>query len=115
MASTKSDQNPDKRDRSKPKDYLSDWIKRQSLVEKMIPMIGNLHREQNVRILLYGNPLITLSVSQIMQEHRLVRETEKNELSELIELDDQNIFDLFFVKKNEFELKYPNLKKMIND
>ena len=42
MASTKSDQNPDKRDRSKPKDYLSDWIKRQSLVEKMIPMIGNL-------------------------------------------------------------------------
>ena len=45
MASTKSDQNPDKRDRSKPKDYLSDWIKRQSLVEKMIPMIGNLHRE----------------------------------------------------------------------
>ena len=82
MASTKSDQNPDKRDRSKPKDYLSDWIKRQSLVEKMIPMIGNLHREQNVRILLYGNPLITLSVSQIMQEHRLVRETEKNELSE---------------------------------
>ena len=82
MASTKSDQNPDKRDRSKPKDYLSDWIKRQSLVEKMIPMIGNLHREKNVRILLYGNPLITLSVSQIMQEHRLVRETEKNELSE---------------------------------
>ena len=82
MASTKSDQNPDKRDRSKPKDYLSDWIKRQSLVENMIPMIGNLHRKQNVRILLYGNPLITLSVSQIMQEHRLVRETEKNELSE---------------------------------
>mgnify|MGYP003324057413 FL=1 len=82
MASTKSDQNPDKRDRSKPKDYLLDWIKRQTLVEKMIPMIGNLHREQNVRILLYGNPLITLSVSQIMQEHRLVRETEKNELSE---------------------------------
>ena len=56
MASTKSDQNPDKRDRSKPKDYLSDWIKRQSLVEKMIPMIGNLHREQNLRILLFGNP-----------------------------------------------------------
>ena len=40
---------------------------------------------------------------------------QKNELSELIELDDQKIFDLFFVKKNEFELKYPNLKKIIND
>ena len=40
---------------------------------------------------------------------------QKNELSELIELDDQKIFDLFFIKKNEFELKYPNLKKMIND
>ena len=48
MASTKSDQNPDKRDRSKPKDYLSDWIKRQSLVEKMIPMIGNLHSESGL-------------------------------------------------------------------
>ena len=40
---------------------------------------------------------------------------QKNELSKLIELDDQKIFDLFFIKKNEFELKYPNLKKMIND
>ena len=40
---------------------------------------------------------------------------QKNELSELIELDDQKIFDLFFIKKNEFELKYPNLKKMINN
>ena len=40
---------------------------------------------------------------------------QKNELSELIELDDQKIFDLFFVKKNEFELKYPNLKKIINN
>ena len=40
---------------------------------------------------------------------------QKNELSELIELDDQKIFDLFFIKKNEFELKYPNLKKIIND
>ena len=93
MASTKSDQNPDKRDRSKPKDYLSDWIKRQSLVEKMIPLIGNLHREQNVRILLYGNPLITLSVSQIMQEHRLVRETEKNELSEFESFEVINILN----------------------
>ena len=93
MASTKSDQNPDKRDRSKPNDYLSDWIKRQSLVEKMIPLIGNLHREQNVRILLYGNPLITLSVSQIMQEHRLVRETEKNELSEFESFEVINILN----------------------
>ena len=75
MASTKSDQNPDKRDRSKPKDYLSDWIKRQSLVEKMIPMIGNLHREQNVRILLYGNPLITLSVSQTVSYTHLTLPT----------------------------------------
>ena len=40
---------------------------------------------------------------------------QKNELSKLIELDDQKIFDLFFIKKNEFELKYPNLKEIINN
>ena len=82
MASIKSDSNPDKRNRAKPDNYLENWIERQSLVESMIPIIGKFHRDKNVRILLYGNPLISLSVIEIMQTHRSVREVEENELSE---------------------------------
>ena len=61
MTAIKSDSNPDKRDRAKPDNYLENWIERQSLVESMIPIIGKFHRDKNVRILLYGNPLISLS------------------------------------------------------
>ena len=82
MTAIKSDSNPDKRDRAKPDNYLENWIERQSLVESMIPIIGKFHRDKNVRILLYGNPLISLSVIEIMQAHRAVREVEENELSE---------------------------------
>ena len=54
-------------------------------------------------------------IKKFLSSYEQLNIEQKNELSELIELDDQKIFDLFFVKKNEFELKYPNLKKMIND
>ena len=54
-------------------------------------------------------------IKKFLLSYEYLNTEQKNELSELIELDDQKIFDLFFIKKNEFELKYPNLKKMIND
>ncbi len=54
-------------------------------------------------------------IKKFLSSYEHLNIEQKNELSELIDLDDQKIFDLFFVKKNEFELKYPNLKKMIND
>ena len=54
-------------------------------------------------------------IKKFLSSYEHLNIEQKNELSELIELDDQKIFDLFFVKKNEFELKYPNHKKMIND
>ncbi|MFL2753441.1 MAG: glyceraldehyde-3-phosphate dehydrogenase [Gammaproteobacteria bacterium] len=81
MTPTDSDNNPDKRTRAKPDNYLENWIERQALTEAMIPLIGKWHRS-NVRILLYGNPLMNLSVIEIMQLHRRVREVENNELSE---------------------------------
>ncbi len=81
MTEIKSDSNPDKRIRSKPDNYLDNWIERQSLIEAAIPIIGKMHRK-NIRILLYGSPLMTLSVIEIMQLHRKVREAEENELSE---------------------------------
>ena len=76
-----SDQ-PDKRKRvNLPLDTFGDFQYRQALAEEMLPMIGRLYRE-NIHLMLYGKILVNLSVSEIMQAHRFVRETENNELSE---------------------------------
>ena len=73
---------PDKRIRPElPKDSFGDFQYRQALAEEMLPMIGRIYRD-NVHLLLYGKTLVNLSVSELMQAHRFVRETEHNELSE---------------------------------
>ena len=73
---------PDKRTRPElPKDSFGDFQYRQALAEEMLPIIGRIYRD-NVHLLLYGKPLVNLSVSELMQAHRFVRETEDNELSE---------------------------------
>ena len=36
---------------------------------------------------------------------------EKSELIELLEMNDQDLFDLIFKQKEEFISKFPNLKK----
>ena len=73
---------PDKRSRPDlPKDPFGDFQYRQALAEEMLPMIGRIYRD-NVHLLLYGKPLVNLSVSEIMNAHRFVREAENNELSE---------------------------------
>ena len=73
---------PDKRIRPNlPKDPFGDFQYRQALAEEMLPMIGRIYRD-NVHLLLYGKPLVNLSVSEIMNAHRFVREAENNELSE---------------------------------
>ncbi|HBC57848.1 MAG TPA: glyceraldehyde-3-phosphate dehydrogenase, partial [Gammaproteobacteria bacterium] len=47
----------------------------------MIPLIGKLHRENNVVITLYAKPLINRSVIDILKAHQYVRHVENNELS----------------------------------
>ena len=76
-----SKEQPDKRLRPEPpKDPFGDFQYRQALAEEMLPMIGRLYRN-NVHLMLYGKLLVNLSVSEIMQAHRFVREAESNELS----------------------------------
>ena len=73
---------PDKRLRPElPKDSFGDFQYRQALAEEMLPMIGRVYRD-NVHLQLYGKSLVNLSVSELMQAHRFVREIEDNELSE---------------------------------
>ena len=68
--------------RPQPDDYFKDWKEREALAEAMIPMIGQLYRENNVKTYMYGRPMINRSVIDIMKRHRAVRQVEENELSE---------------------------------
>ncbi len=70
------------RKRERPADYFADWKEREALAEGMIPMVGSLSRERNVKCYIYGQSLVNRSVLQIMKDHRYVRQVEENELSE---------------------------------
>ena len=70
------------RKREKPADYFADWKEREALAEGMIPLVGKLYRQHNVKTYIYGQPLVNQSTIEIMKQHRLVREVEQNELSE---------------------------------
>ncbi len=41
----------DQRKRERPDDYFSDWKEREALAEAMIPQVGRLAREKNVKCL----------------------------------------------------------------
>jgi glyceraldehyde 3-phosphate dehydrogenase len=70
------------RKRSRPDDYFKNWKQREALAEGMIPLVGQLSREKNVKCYIYGKPLVNRSVLEIMKDHRYVRQVEGNELSE---------------------------------
>ncbi len=70
------------RKRQRPDDYFVDWKEREALAESMIPIVGTLARERNVKCYIYGKSLVNLSVLDIMKAHRWVRQVEDNELSE---------------------------------
>jgi len=70
------------RTRPRPDDYFKNWKEREALAEGMIPLVGQLSREKNVKCYIYGKPLVNRSVLEIMKDHRYVRQVEGNELSE---------------------------------
>lgn len=52
---------------------LGDWIEREALAEAMIPLIGQLYRNNNVITSIYGRGLINRSVIAILKAHRFAR------------------------------------------
>ena len=50
--------------------HLEDWNKRQTLAEKMIPLVGSLYREQGVVLKMFGRKLMTASTIDIIKAHR---------------------------------------------
>ena len=69
-------------DRPKPTNYFTDWKEREALAEAMIPLLGMLYRERNIKLYMYGKGMVNRSVIDLMKYHRSVREVEQNELSE---------------------------------
>jgi glyceraldehyde 3-phosphate dehydrogenase len=57
----------------KPDQCLSEWIDREALAEAMIPLIGQLYRNNNVVSSIYGRSLINRSVIAILKAHRFAR------------------------------------------
>ncbi len=50
------------RKRARPDDYFKNWKQREALAEGMIPLVGRLSREKNVKCYIYGKPLVNRSV-----------------------------------------------------
>ena len=46
------------RKRPRPDDYFADWKEREALAEAMIPTVGSLSRERNVKCYIYGRSLV---------------------------------------------------------
>lgn len=70
------------RKRPRPDDYFKDWKEREALAEDIIPLVGRLAREKNVKCFCYDRSLVNTSVLDLMKTHRYVRQVEGNELSE---------------------------------
>ena len=82
----------------KPDQCLGEWIDREALAEAMIPLIGQLYRNNNVVTSIYGRGLINRSVIDILKAHRFARHRldGENELS---------VHDTFPILKTMSELK----------
>lgn len=72
----------DEQQRPLPDDFFKDWKEREALAEGMIPLIGKLYRQSNINTYMYGNSMVNQSVTDLMKEHRFVRQVESNEISE---------------------------------
>ena len=52
------------------KQHLEDWNQKQSLAEKMIPLIGSLYRGQSVVLRVFGHKIMNASTTAIVKAHR---------------------------------------------
>ncbi|MGW5336486.1 glyceraldehyde-3-phosphate dehydrogenase [Streptomyces bauhiniae] len=62
-------------------DSFTNWKHREEIAESMIPIIGKLHRERDVTVLLHSRSLVNKSVVSILKTHRFARQFAGAELS----------------------------------
>lgn len=61
-------------------EILNDWKTRQSLAEKMIPVVGQLYRDQGIVIRVFGRRLMDGSKLDILKAHKFARQMVGEEL-----------------------------------
>lgn len=66
---------------NKSDEILDDWKKRQSLAEKMIPLVGQMYRDQGIVIRVFGRRLMDGSKLDILKAHKFARQMVGKELS----------------------------------
>lgn len=57
------------------------WDKNERAVEAKIPLIGELYRDREVEISVFGQLLVKRTVNDILHAHELARQIEEIELS----------------------------------
>jgi glyceraldehyde 3-phosphate dehydrogenase len=62
-------------------DVFTNWKHREEIAESMIPIIGRLHREKDVTVLVHSRSLVNKSVVSILKTHRFARQIAGVELS----------------------------------
>ncbi|GHF28406.1 glyceraldehyde-3-phosphate dehydrogenase [Streptomyces mashuensis] len=62
-------------------DSFTNWKLREEIAESMIPVIGKLHRERDVTVLVHSRSLVNKSVVSILKTHRFARQIAGEELS----------------------------------
>ncbi|MFE3168089.1 glyceraldehyde-3-phosphate dehydrogenase [Streptomyces sp. NPDC059224] len=62
-------------------DSFTNWKNREEIAESMIPIIGKLHRERDVTVLLHSRSLVNKSVVSLLKTHRFARQIAGAELS----------------------------------
>ncbi|HAY15566.1 MAG TPA: glyceraldehyde-3-phosphate dehydrogenase, partial [Halomonas sp.] len=55
---------------------FQEWQNNEALAEQMIPLVGQLYRQNNVVATMFGRSLIKRSVIRILKDHRFVRKIE---------------------------------------
>lgn len=56
-----------------PENYLQEWKIQEELAERMLPIIGNLYRNNNVVFTIYGRSIVHSTVIDILKAHRFAR------------------------------------------
>ncbi|WP_157157257.1 glyceraldehyde-3-phosphate dehydrogenase [Diaminobutyricimonas sp. LJ205] len=60
---------------------LTNWMHREAIAERMIPLIGSLYRERGVVVSIHGRRLIHKSAIGILKAHRYARQLDNTELA----------------------------------
>ena len=60
--------------------YQTSWLERQTFAENMLPIIGQLFRNNGIEVSIYGRPLVNASTIDIIKAHKSVALHEENKL-----------------------------------